>query len=149
MTTKVAPMHQRCPLEQTVWLILKKKLYSSVHLGSKPAFQGNNFFFFFFQIQFTLSSVETNLIIKFIFSFYREISLEILRQEPVGSFLVRQSTSKPGCYALSVRVPKDKSHSTSGIAHYLITQSNRGFKIKVSLFFLLFKMTANQYWTIY
>lgn len=60
----------------------------------------------------------------------REISLEILRQEPVGSFLVRQSTSKPGCYALSVRVPKDKGQSSSGIAHYLITQSNRGFKIK-------------------
>lgn len=59
----------------------------------------------------------------------REISLEILRQEPVGSFLVRQSTSKPGCYALSVRVPP-KDGQKANIAHYLITQSNRGFKIK-------------------
>ncbi|XP_046653594.1 myb-like protein A [Daphnia pulicaria] len=58
----------------------------------------------------------------------REISLEILQQEPVGSFLVRESTSKPGCYALSVRVPKECQKPS--IAHYLITQTNRGFKIK-------------------
>lgn len=58
----------------------------------------------------------------------REISLEILQQEPVGAFLVRESTSKPGCYALSVRVPKECQKPS--IAHYLITQTNRGFKIK-------------------
>merc|ERR1712071_464862 len=60
----------------------------------------------------------------------REISLEILQQEPVGSFLVRHSTSKPGCYALSLRVPKD--YQATAIAHYLIIQTNRGFKIKVN-----------------
>lgn len=60
----------------------------------------------------------------------REISLEILQQEPIGSFLVRSSTSKPGCYALSVRVPNGKEGSSVAIAHYLITQTNRGFKIK-------------------
>lgn len=58
----------------------------------------------------------------------REISLEILQQEPVGSFLVRHSTSKPGCYALSLRVPKD--YQATNIAHYLIVQTNQGFKIK-------------------
>lgn len=62
--------------------------------------------------------------------FRREISLEILQQEPVGSFLVRHSTSKPGCYALSLRVPKD--YQATAIAHYLIVQTNRGFKIKVN-----------------
>ena len=61
---------------------------------------------------------------------FREISLEILQQEPVGSFLVRHSTSKPGCFALSLRVPKD--YQSAAIAHYLIIQTNRGFKIKVS-----------------
>ena len=60
----------------------------------------------------------------------REISLEILQQEPVGAFLVRHSTSKPGCYALSLRVPKD--YQATAIAHYLIVQTNRGFKIKVN-----------------
>lgn len=44
---------------------------------------------------------------------------------------MRQSTSKPGCYALSVRVPPKDGQSKANIAHYLITQSNRGFKIKV------------------
>lgn len=61
--------------------------------------------------------------------------MEILQQEPVGSFLVRESTSKPGCYALSVRVPKECQKPS--IAHYLITQTNRGFKIKVRTEFWL------------
>lgn len=58
----------------------------------------------------------------------REIALEVLAQEPVGSFMVRESTSKPGCYALSLRVPRD--FHPSGIAHYLIMRTNRGYKIK-------------------
>ncbi|CAL1263565.1 unnamed protein product [Larinioides sclopetarius] len=58
----------------------------------------------------------------------REIALEILAQEPVGSFMVRESTSKPGCFALSLRVPRD--FHQSGIAHYLIMRTNRGYKIK-------------------
>ncbi|KAF8790309.1 SH2 domain-containing protein 5 [Argiope bruennichi] len=58
----------------------------------------------------------------------REIALEVLAQEPVGSFMVRESTSKPGCFALSLRVPRD-FHQT-GIAHYLIMRTNRGYKIK-------------------
>ncbi|KAK9738114.1 SH2 domain [Popillia japonica] len=58
----------------------------------------------------------------------REIALEILAQEPVGAFMVRESTSKPGCYALSLRVPR--SFQPTGIAHYLIVRTNKGYKIK-------------------
>ena len=61
---------------------------------------------------------------------HREIALEVLSHEPVGAFMVRESTSKPGCYALSLRVPRD--FTVSGIAHYLIVKTNRGYKIKVS-----------------
>ncbi|XP_050522713.1 EGFR adapter protein-like isoform X5 [Daktulosphaira vitifoliae] len=58
----------------------------------------------------------------------REITLEVLSQEPVGAFMVRESTSKPGCFALSLRVPKE--FHPLGIAHYLILRTNKGFKIK-------------------
>lgn len=58
----------------------------------------------------------------------REIALEVLGQEPVGSFMVRKSTSKPGCFALSLRVPR--SLQPTGISHYLIMHTNRGYKIK-------------------
>lgn len=60
----------------------------------------------------------------------REIALEILAQEPVGAFMVRESTSKPGCYALSLRVPRN--FQPTGIAHYLIVLTNKGYRIKVS-----------------
>lgn len=46
--------------------------------------------------------------------------------------MVRESTSKPGCYALSLRVPRE--FQPSGIAHYLIMRTNKGYKIKVSFF---------------
>lgn len=59
----------------------------------------------------------------------REIALEILAQEPVGAFMVRESTSKPGCYALSLRVPR--TFQPTGIAHYLIVLTNKGYRIKV------------------
>ncbi|XP_076297512.1 EGFR adapter protein isoform X6 [Lasioglossum baleicum] len=58
----------------------------------------------------------------------REITLEVLSQEPEGAFMVRESTSKPGCYALSLRVPRE--FQPSGIAHYLIKRTNKGYKIK-------------------
>ena len=60
---------------------------------------------------------------------FREITLEVLSQEPEGAFMVRESTSKPGCYALSLRVPRE--FQPSGIAHYLIMRTNKGYKIKV------------------
>ncbi|ODN05303.1 Tensin-4 [Orchesella cincta] len=58
----------------------------------------------------------------------RDIALEVLRNQPIGSFIVRESTTKAGCFALSLRVPKD--FKRLGIAHYLILKSGRGYKIK-------------------
>jgi len=52
---------------------------------------------------------------------YREVALEILSQQDIGSFLVRDSTTHPGFYALSVKVPK--YDNPSGISHYLITRT--------------------------
>ncbi|KAJ1522143.1 hypothetical protein ONE63_002454 [Megalurothrips usitatus] len=58
----------------------------------------------------------------------REIALEVLGREPVGAFMVRESTTKVGCFALSLRVPRD--FQPSGIAHYLILRTSKGYKIK-------------------
>ncbi|XP_064611165.1 tensin-1-like isoform X2 [Liolophura sinensis] len=58
----------------------------------------------------------------------REIALDILQQEEIGSFIVRDSTTHPGCYALSVKVPKFEN--PSGISHYLILKTQRGVKLK-------------------
>ncbi|XP_059153838.1 uncharacterized protein LOC131939516 [Physella acuta] len=58
----------------------------------------------------------------------REIALDILQQEDVGSFIVRDSSTHPGCFALSVRVPKYEN--ASGISHYLILRTHRGVKLK-------------------
>ncbi|XP_063698278.1 EGFR adapter protein-like [Culicoides brevitarsis] len=56
----------------------------------------------------------------------REISLEVLSRQPPGAFLVRQSTTKFGCFALSLRVPPPAPK----VAHYLILRTIRGYKIK-------------------
>ena len=77
--------------------------------------------------------VHTNLKNNFIHQllkliFYRDLSLEVLRREPEGSFVVRASNSKNGL-ALSVRVP-DNYHP-EGIINYLIIRAPKGFKIKV------------------
>ncbi|GBP84288.1 Tensin-3 [Eumeta japonica] len=58
----------------------------------------------------------------------REIALEVLGGQPVGTFLVRSSSSQADCYALSVRVPRD--FQPTGIAHYLILRTPKGYKIK-------------------
>ncbi|KAG8187113.1 hypothetical protein JTE90_004859 [Oedothorax gibbosus] len=58
----------------------------------------------------------------------REIALEVLSEQPEGSFIVRSSTTKPNCYALSLRVPSSKN--PTGIAHYLILHTAKGYKIK-------------------
>ena len=55
--------------------------------------------------------------------------MEILQQEEVGAFVVRDSSTHPGCYALSVRVPRFEN--ASGISHYLIMRTQRGVKLKV------------------
>ena len=56
--------------------------------------------------------------------------MEVLTSQDVGSFIVRDSSSHPHCFALSVKVPK--FDNPSGIAHYLIATSERGtLKLKV------------------
>ncbi|KAK2175600.1 hypothetical protein NP493_720g01033 [Ridgeia piscesae] len=59
----------------------------------------------------------------------RELALEKLSQEGIGAFIVRSSTTHPGCFALSVKVPK--FDNPTGISHYLITRTpSAGFKVK-------------------
>lgn len=57
----------------------------------------------------------------------RKISLDILLQQPPGSFLVRQSESHKKCFVLSLRVPPLEPPK---LAHYLIEKPRRGFIIK-------------------
>ncbi|XP_029727067.1 EGFR adapter protein [Aedes albopictus] len=56
----------------------------------------------------------------------REISLEVLTQQAPGAFLVRRSSTKQGCFALSLRVPSPGPK----VVHYLILKTERGYKIK-------------------
>ncbi|CAH8473550.1 unnamed protein product [Heterobilharzia americana] len=58
----------------------------------------------------------------------REIAFELLAKEEVGSFIVRNSATHPGCCALSVRVPN--KDNPIGITHYLIQKTNRGVRLK-------------------
>ncbi|XP_065060736.1 uncharacterized protein LOC135687995 [Rhopilema esculentum] len=54
----------------------------------------------------------------------REIAEEVLAQERPGSFFIRESTSTPGCYAMSLRVPDGIKES--GIANILIQNTATG-----------------------
>lgn len=57
----------------------------------------------------------------------REVSLEILLQQPPGAFLIRQSESHKKCFALSLRVaPLDPPK----LSHYLIEKNQRGYRFK-------------------
>ncbi|XP_038077733.1 uncharacterized protein LOC119745454 isoform X2 [Patiria miniata] len=59
----------------------------------------------------------------------REIAVEILQQEVKGAFIVRESKSHPGCFALSIKV--DGDFNESGIANYLVVRTkNGGYTIK-------------------
>ncbi|KAH8852347.1 Tensin-4 [Schistosoma japonicum] len=58
----------------------------------------------------------------------REIAFELLAREEVGSFLVRNSATHPGCCALSVRVPN--KDNPLGITHYLIQKTSQGVRLK-------------------
>ena len=75
----------------------------------------------------------------------REIAVEILQQEVLGAFIVRESKSHPGCFALSIKV--DGDFNETGIANYLVVRTkNGGYTIKVitinSCIFLLLKNLA-------
>ncbi|KAL5491992.1 hypothetical protein EMCRGX_G017375 [Ephydatia muelleri] len=51
----------------------------------------------------------------------REIAMEILAQQSEGSFVVRESSSQPGCYALSMKATDGR------IFHYLIQPNPTGY----------------------
>jgi len=59
----------------------------------------------------------------------RDTVLESLaQQDVVGSFVIRDSTTHAGCYALSIRVDS----TDQLISHYLITRTPRGtIRLKV------------------
>lgn len=54
----------------------------------------------------------------------RHIALECLSMECEGAFIVRNSQTHKGCYALSLRGP---GRGSSGTYHYLIAHSTEGF----------------------
>lgn len=54
----------------------------------------------------------------------RQIALECLSMECEGAFIVRNSQTHKGCYALSLRGP---GRGNSGTYHYLISQNSEGF----------------------
>ena len=57
--------------------------------------------------------------------------MTVLANEPLGSFMVRQSETQAGVLALSVRVPK--TFHPLGITHYIISRLDTGgYQIKVS-----------------
>ncbi|KAL5252363.1 hypothetical protein ACHWQZ_G015212 [Mnemiopsis leidyi] len=58
----------------------------------------------------------------------RHIALECLSMECEGAFIVRNSQTHKGCYALSLRGP---GRGSSGTYHYLISQSVSGFYFQV------------------
>ncbi|XP_067951503.1 uncharacterized protein [Watersipora subatra] len=59
----------------------------------------------------------------------RELVLESLAKEDLGSFIIRESSTHSTCFALSVKVPK--FNNPTGIAHYIIHRTpSQGFKIK-------------------
>ena len=57
---------------------------------------------------------------------YSDTVLDKLARQDVGSFVVRDSTTHAGCYALSIRVDKSDAAVDQGISHYLITRTPRG-----------------------
>ncbi|XP_017864426.1 PREDICTED: protein sprint isoform X1 [Drosophila arizonae] len=57
----------------------------------------------------------------------RDIAVEVLQSKSPGAFLVRKSSSKPDCYALTLRVPSPPGPK---VANYIILRSPRGYKIK-------------------
>lgn len=64
------------------------------------------------------------------FLLFRQLAAHVLETEPDGAFIVRRSVSQPmSSLVLSVRVPC--SHNPSGVSHYLIIHTAKGFKLKV------------------
>lgn len=51
--------------------------------------------------------------------------MEILKDQPSGSFMVRDSSSNPGCHAISLVAPDGE------ILHYLLVRDTQGYFISV------------------
>lgn len=56
-----------------------------------------------------------------------KFSLEMLKHQNPGSFIIHKSSHKSSNFILSLRVP---SKSSSKVNHYLILQSKKGYRIK-------------------
>jgi hypothetical protein len=56
-----------------------------------------------------------------------KFSLEMLKHQCPGSFIIHKRSCKSANFILSLRVPSQK---TTKVAHYLILQSKRGYRIK-------------------
>ena len=58
----------------------------------------------------------------------------MLEKSEEGSFFVRDSQSRPGCYALTMRVPREAN--PSGFGNFLIVKVKDGVMIQVQPGFL-------------
>lgn len=56
----------------------------------------------------------------------------MLEKAEEGSFFVRDSHSRPGCYALTMRVPQETN--PSGFGNFLIVKVKDGVMIQVSTY---------------
>ena len=56
----------------------------------------------------------------------------MLEKSEEGSFFVRDSQSRPGCYALTMRVPREAN--PSGFGNFLIVKVKDGVMIQVGCF---------------
>lgn len=56
-----------------------------------------------------------------------KFSLEMLKHQSPGSFIIHKSSHKSSNFILSLRVP---SKSSNKVSHYLILQSKKGYRIK-------------------
>ena len=74
------------------------------------------------------------MLVSLLFS-YREFVTEMLEKSEEGSFFVRDSQSRPGCYALTMRVPWEAN--PSGFGNFLIVKVKDGVMIQVRSYIFL------------
>lgn len=62
--------------------------------------------------------------------------MDLLSRQPPGSFMVRDSSSNPGCHALSVVAPNGE------ILHYLLVGDAGGYFIQVMVNIIMVTMVC-------